>query len=157
MPSDKNVRHSPVNERKHGSEKRDIFVSRREFLKTAGAAGGGALLLGSVGSVFAKTTSLPRPNKSGIDHIVLVTMENRSFDHFLGWLPGANGMQGGLSFTDTLGNTFPTYHLTDYQGCGHADPDHSYAGGRVQYDGGKCDGFLQTAPPRDTFPIGYYT
>jgi len=157
MPSDKNVRHSPVNECKHGSEKRDIFVSRREFLKTAGAAGGGALLLGSVGSVFAKTTSLPRPNKSGIDHIVLVTMENRSFDHFLGWLPGANGMQGGLSFTDSLGNTFPTYHLTDYQGCGHADPDHSYAGGRVQYDGGKCDGFLQTAPPGDTFPIGYYT
>src|SRR5437763_1652902 len=77
IPSDKNVRHSPVNEHKHRSEKRDIFVSRREFLKTAGAAGGGALLLGSVGSGFAKTTSLPGPNKSGIDHIVLVTMENR--------------------------------------------------------------------------------
>jgi len=120
-------------------------------------AGGGALLLGSVESIFAKTTTLPKPNKSGIDHIVLVTMENRSFDHFLGWLPNANGIQSGLSFSDTLGNTFPTYQLTDYQGCGHADPDHSYVGGRVQYDGGKCDGFLKTAPPGDTFPIGYYT
>lgn len=152
-----NVLHTPVTERTNPSDNRNTFLSRREFLKTAGVAGGGALLLGSVESIFAKTTTLPKPNKSGIDHIVLVTMENRSFDHFLGWLPNANGIQSGLSFSDTLGNTFPTYQLTDYQGCGHADPDHSYVGGRVQYDGGKCDGFLKTAPPGDTFPIGYYT
>ena len=157
MPSKKNIRRNPVIEGTDLSDKGNHLLSRREFLKTAGAAGSGALLLGSVGSAFAKTTSLPKPNKSGIEHIVLVTMENRSFDHFLGWLSGANGIQGGLSFTDTAGNTFSTYQLTDYQGCGHADPDHSYAGGRVQYDGGNCDGFLQTAPPGDTFPIGYYT
>jgi phospholipase C len=158
MPSNKKVRHTPVNELKDLSEKRNLSLSRREFLKTASAAGSGALLLGSVGSVFGKNVAtLPKPNKSGLDHIVLVTMENRSFDHFLGWLPGANGIQAGLSFIDTRGATFPTYQLTDYQGCGHADPDHSYAGGRVQYDGGKCDGFLQTAPAGDTFPIGYYT
>jgi len=24
-------------------------------------------------------------------------MENRSFDHFLGWVPGADGKQAGLS------------------------------------------------------------
>ena len=157
MTSKKNVRLIPATERTKLSSMRNNFFSRREFLKTAGAAGGGAFLLGSVGSVFPKTSMLPKPNKSGIDHIVLVTMENRSFDHFLGWLSGAAGVQGGLSFTDTAGNTFPTYQLSDYQGCGHADPDHSYDGGRVQYDEGKCDGFLQTAPPGDTFPIGYYT
>jgi phospholipase C len=157
MASKKKVRHTPVTERTNLFEKSNTLLSRRKFLKTAGAAGGGALLLGSVGSAIAKTTTLPKPNKSGVDHIVLVTMENRSFDHFLGWLPSANGIQGGLSFADTLGNTLPTYQLTDYQGCGHADPDHSYDGGRVQYDSGNCDGFLQTAPPGDTFPIGYYT
>jgi phospholipase C len=132
------------------------LFTRREFLRTAAAASGGALVLGSAGSLFAGNSSLPKPNKSGIQHIVLVTMENRSFDHFLGWLPGANGVQAGLSFTDTAGNAYSTYHLTDYQGCGHADPDHSYAGGRVQYDNGRCDGFLQTSPAGDTFPIGYY-
>jgi phospholipase C len=131
--------------------------SRREFLKRTAASAGGALVLGSAGSLFAKSGTLPKPNKSSIDHIVLVTMENRSFDHFLGWLPGTNGMQAGLTFTDTAGDTYSTYALTDYQGCGHADPDHSYNGGRVQYDNGKCDGFLQTAPAGDTFPIGYYT
>jgi phospholipase C len=152
MPSNEHV---PDTANKQVHDKNDR-VNRREFLKSAAAASGGALFLGSAESILAKTTTLPKPNKSGINHIVLVTMENRSFDHCLGWLPGANGVQAGLSYTDTSGNTYSTYALSDYQGCGHADPDHSYAGGRVQYDHGKCDGFLQTAPPGDTFPIGYY-
>jgi phospholipase C len=93
----------------------------------------------------------------GIEHIVLVTMENRSFDHFLGWLPGANGQQAGLSYTDKAGTAHSTYPLTpDYQGCGYADPDHTYQGGRVQYDNGACDGWLR-AGTNDLFPIGYYT
>ncbi len=152
MPSNKHVRDSA----KTQAHDTNSHVSRREFLKSAAVAGGGAVFLGGAESILAKTTTLPTPNKSGINHIVLVTMENRSFDHFLGWLPGANGVQAGLSYTDTSGSTYSTYALSDYQGCGHADPDHSYAGGRVQYDNGKCDGFLQTAPPGDTFPIGYY-
>ena len=152
MPSNKHVRDSA----KTQAHDTNSHVSRREFLKSAALAGGGAVFLGGAESILAKTTTLPKPNKSGINHIVLVTMENRSFDHFLGWLPGANGVQAGLSYTDTSGSTYSTYALSDYQGCGHADPDHSYAGGRVQYDNGKCDGFLQTAPPGDTFPIGYY-
>ena len=159
MSSDKNVSISAAaadNEITRGSNRANPGVSRRQFVKTVAAAGG-SLVLGSAESLFAKNSSLPKPNKSGINHIVLVTMENRSFDHFLGWLPGANGVQSGLTFTDTAGNTYPTYALADYQGCGHADPNHSYAGGRVQYDNGKCDGFLRTGPAGDTFPVGYYT
>ncbi len=134
-----------------------VDISRRQFVRTTAVASG-ALMFGSAGSLLAKTKDLPKPNQSGIEHIVLVTMENRSFDHFLGWLPGANGRQGGLSFTDTVGNTYPTHPLApDFQGCGHVDPDHSYTGGRIEYDNGKCDGWLKTAPPGDTFPIGYYT
>src|SRR5205085_12413953 len=156
MPSDgRNGVDVADNNKKMGSSSAETRVSRREFVKTATAAGG-ALMLGSASSLFAKSNPLPKPNKSGIDHIVLVTMENRSFDHFLGWLPGANGMQAGLSYTDTAGNSYPTYALTDYQGCGHADPDHSYTGGRIQYDNCKCEGFMRTGPAGDTFPIGYY-
>jgi phospholipase C len=130
--------------------------TRREFLKTTATAAG-VLLLGPAASSFAKAKALPDPHKSGIDHIVLVTMENRSFDHFLGWLPGANGQQSGLSFADKTGNTYASYQLSDYQGCGHADPDHSYTGGRIEYNKGKCDGWLKTAPAADTFPIGFYS
>ena len=59
-------------------------------------------------------------------------MENRSFDHYLGWLPGADGKQAGLTYVDRDGVAARTHHLTDYQGCAHPDPDHSFEGGRVQ-------------------------
>ncbi len=100
---------------------------------------------------------LPRASASGIEHIVVVMMENRSFDHYLGWAPGADGIQEGLAFPDETGALVPTYPLApDYQGCGHPDPDHSYAGGRVELDGGACDGWL-VAGDNDEFAIGFYT
>jgi phospholipase C len=84
-------------------------------------------------------------------------MENRSFDHFLGWLPGANGQQAGVAYPDRTGVMQPTYRLApDFQGCGHPDPDHSYQGGRIAYHGGAVDGWLQ-AGTNDPFAIGYYT
>jgi len=50
-----------------------------------------------------------------------------------------------------------THHLApDFQGCGHPDPDHSYAESRVAYNSGKVDGWLQ-AGANDTYAIGYYT
>ena len=92
---------------------------------------------------------------AGIDHIIVVMMENRSFDHFLGWMPGADGKQSGLSYTDRYGIPHSTHHLTDFQGCGHPDPDHSYEGGRIQYNNGKNNGWLR-AGENDEFAVGYY-
>ena len=99
---------------------------------------------------------LPGPAASGIQHIVVVMMENRSFDHYLGWLPGADGRQAGLAYPDRAGVAWPTSPLApDYQGCGHPNPDHSYAGSRVAFDGGACDGWLR-AGANDRYAIGYY-
>jgi phospholipase C len=53
------------------------------------------------------------------------------------------------------GERHPTWQLTTYVGCAHPDPDHSYAGGRSEYDDGKMDGWLRTTT-NDTFCIGYY-
>jgi phospholipase C len=84
-------------------------------------------------------------------------MENRSFDHVLGWLPGADGRQGGLSYVDKDGVAHETWPLgPDFQGCAYGDPDHTWPGIAVQYADGRCDGFLQTAKVGDRFPIGYY-
>lgn len=83
-------------------------------------------------------------------------MENRSFDHLLGWLPGANGKQAGLSYADKSGTVDTTYWLApDYTGCGHPDPDHSYGPDRVAYNNGAMDGFLR-AGNNDAYAIGYY-
>jgi phospholipase C len=96
------------------------------------------------------------PGSSGIEHVVVVTMENRSFDHLLGWLDGADGQQAGLRYPDRNGQLQRTQPLApDFQGCGHPDPDHSYQGGRVEYDGGACDGWLR-AGMNDRYAIGYY-
>jgi len=135
-------------------------LQRRAFLSTAAAAAGGLALACAdrtmgVPALPQLANALVRdPESSGIEHVVLVMMENRSFDHFLGWLPGSHGRQAGLSYFDAAGTGHATYPLApDFQGCGHADPDHSYEGGRVEYDGGACDGWLLAS---DLFSIGYY-
>jgi phospholipase C len=131
-------------------------VTRREFLAgTAGAVALAAVGSTAVGSTVAEAATLPAPEQSGIDHIVVVMMENRSFDHYLGWLPGADGRQAGLTFTDTNGVAHQTHHLTVPHGCGFSDPDHSYDGGRVEFNNGACDGWLR-AGDNDALSIGYF-
>ena len=127
-------------------------LSRRDFVV------GSAAVVGSLafGRGIWIPAALPPPARSKIDHIVVVMMENRSFDHFLGWLPKADGRQAGLTYVDAAGVAHSTYPLApDFQGCGHPDPDHSYNGGRVQYNNGACDGFLRSGR-NDVYAIGYY-
>jgi phospholipase C len=157
-------------------------LRRREFLQAIGSSAATGLTLAATSkrlaaqavsrSVPAKVAvperigtsvqvsdyvDLPAADLSGIEHIVVVTLENRSFDHFLGWLPGATGRQAGLVFPDRNNNPQPTYELApDYEGCGHPDPDHSYTGSRTAYNGGNMDGFLK-AGQNDLFAIGYYS
>src|SRR5437868_13020110 len=82
----------------------------------------------------ASAAQLPEPTNSGIDHIVVVMMENRSFDHMLGWSTNADGRQAGLTYTNASGGAESTYPLApNFQGCAFHDPDHSYTGGRIEY------------------------
>ncbi|HEV8304419.1 MAG TPA: alkaline phosphatase family protein [Gemmatimonadales bacterium] len=135
-------------------------MSRRAFL-TGTATAAGAVALGCTDrSITAPMltqiapAALPDPASSGIEHVVVFMMENRSFDHFLGWLPGADGRQAGLTYVDSTGAPHATFPLApDFQGCGYEDPDHSYEGGRVEYNDGACDGWLRV---NDVFSIGYY-
>lgn len=132
-------------------------ISRRQFLAGA-AVGATAAATGTAGALTRTATqraALPDPASSGLDHIIVVMMENRSFDHFLGWVPGADGKQAGLSYRDNKGVAHPTHHLTVRQGCQFVDPDHSYEGGRVQFAGGRLDGFRKG--DNDDFALGYYT
>ncbi|WP_442544562.1 alkaline phosphatase family protein [Arthrobacter sp. KN11-1C] len=129
--------------------------TRRNFLSVAGSATAATLVSGASAGTAPAAIALPQPGSSGIDHIIVVMMENRSFDHFLGWMPGADGKQTGLSYVDRYGIPHTTHHLTDFQGCGHPDPDHSYEGGRIQFNNGKNDGWLR-AGENDEFAVGYY-
>jgi phospholipase C len=141
------------------------YLRRRDFLlrtaATAGVAAGLAMEL-SPQTLIAEAASrqagvnLPDPRNMPVDTFVVLMMENRSFDHYLGWLPNADGMQAGLSYVDDQGQSWETRPLApDWQGCGHPDPDHSWDGGREQLDGGACDGFMRSGD-NDIFAISYY-
>src|SRR5215471_3090130 len=152
-------------------------MKRRIFLQALGVAGFAGLTKSRTASTQTQSNSvtlrvpelvdgtiqltasvtLPTPQQSGIQHIVVVMMENRSFDHLLGWVPGADGKQAGLTYIDKSGHQRSTSGLApDYTGCPHPDPDHSYDQSRVAYDNGAMDGFLR-AGRNDTYAIGYYS
>jgi phospholipase C len=139
-------------------------ITRRELL--ALAAGTAALGLGasprpSFSGAGVQTAALPDPVDAPFDTVVVLMMENRSFDHVLGWLPGANGRQAGLVYADVDGVEHETWPLAgdpnhDFYRCDFGDPVHDWQGIAIQYNGGRCDGFLRTANAGDRFPIGYY-
>ena len=143
----------------------DELLRRREFLqRTAVAAGLGTGLatvlspetLVAEAARRQRRIRLPRPRDMPVDTIVVLMMENRSFDHYLGWLPEADGRQAGLTYVDRGGRSLQTRRFApDFQGCEHPDPDHSWDGGRVQVAGGRMDGFLRSGG-NDEFALSYY-
>ncbi len=67
------------------------MLNRRRFLQIA-AASSGLAITGTdlLSQAAARASSAIQPNGSrGIRHVVILMMENRSFDHFLGWVPGS--------------------------------------------------------------------
>ena len=148
------------------AESPDEFLRRREFLqRTAVAAGAG---VGLAATLDAETlvaeaarrqrrVRLPSPRNMPIDTFVVLMMENRSFDHYLGWMPEADGRQGGLGYKGPDGKRQQTHLLTpDFQGCGHPDPGHGWESGRAQFNNGRMDGFLADGSGNDEFAIGFY-
>ena len=75
-----------------------------------------------------------------LEHIVVLMMENRSFDHMLGGLkskfPKINGLSGNESNPDTAGNPVKVSPTADYRGQLSHDPDHHFPGVDVQVYGG---------------------
>lgn len=136
--------------------KHSLSVSRRQFLGGVVATAGSIAYskVGTASQVFNKST-LPRPENSGIQHIIVVTMSGRSFDHMLGWLPAADGKQAGLAFADDNGVMHPTYALApEFQACGETEPGHDCSDYATQFAGGALNGWLTGA--EDTLALGYY-
>jgi phospholipase C len=138
----------------------DTTLRRREFLaRTAAAAGLAASL--PAGTLIAEAAAaqrqaLPRPRNVPIDHVVVVMMENRSFDHYFGWVDAADGEQHQQFLDPATGEQVATRHASsleaEWQGCGHPDPGHGWEQGRRQLR----DGFLAEGSGNDVFALTYY-
>jgi phospholipase C len=161
-------------------------LGRRDFLRAAGVTLGGV----AVGGRSALGALAPRrrpakgpqghlletqPSDCPIDTVVVLMMENRSFDHYLGWLGGDEGyLDRGRSrygskftvdgkidqtFVDAVGKKHKTHHLTrggaephPFRGCGHPIPGHGWYAGRAEL----ADGFLSAGSGNDPYALGYY-
>ncbi|MEA2363103.1 MAG: phospholipase [Thermoleophilaceae bacterium] len=141
-------------------------LSRREFLErtalAAGLAGSAALPASTILAESAQAhwwrNQLPSPRDVPIDHFVILMMENRSFDHYFGWLRDADARQN-QSYPDPEGDQVATRHFstlgtggTQYKGCGHPDPGHGWESGRAQLQGG----FLAPGSGNDEFALTYF-
>jgi len=84
-------------------------------------------------------------NLEKIDHIVVLMLENRSFDHMLGYLSleGARGDVDGLRgefANEHDGRSYPIHHLDSTAIAD--DPDHSASSVDLQIGGSAMNGFV---------------
>ena len=81
-----------------------------------------------------------------LDHLVFVVMENRSFDHYFGTYPGADGIptkpNGDFARCNPdreAGRCQYPYHTTSFVNAGAA---HNHAASNTAINGGKMNGFI---------------
>jgi phospholipase C len=133
-------------------------VNRRDALKVFGALAGAA----TVGPKLSGCGDGAEPGR--ISTIVVVMMENRSYDHYLGsrsMLDGkpGDGLLATMSNPDMAGVSRPVYH--ESVDC-VADPPHGWTASRNQWNHGANDGFYKdyqrvegaSIPPH---VLGYFT
>jgi phospholipase C len=131
--------------------------TREEFLRRSGAAGAALL----AGSMWAAAPAAARRGRHGRRHdppirnLVISCQENHSFDSYFGFAPDVQrrgfGPPPGFSQPDDAGVQHPVFHQTALR---TDDPDHSWAGSHLQYDGGRMDGFFRSSGET---AIGFYT
>ena len=110
------------------------------------------------GSLPAETQgkSYPMGSQIPIDHIVVIMMENRSFDHYFQKLPengqpDAEVAPAGFTNPDLDGNPVAPYH--DEQQC-FVDTAHGWSAVHDEINGGKMDGFFRANDGTHEMPMG---
>lgn len=109
------------------------------------------------GSLPAETQGESRPSgdQIPIDHIVVVMMENRSFDHYFQKLPeyGQPDVEvAPETFTNPGPDATPVAPFHDTQFC-FVDTNHEWSGVHQQANGGKMDGFVTSNESWGELPV----
>src|ERR1700736_5781253 len=103
-----------------------------------------------------------------IKHIVILMMENHSYDNYLGMLAdrgeglplGPDGAPDVVNYTPN-GQAFPAHHMTSTTQLKN-NPSQNWHAAHIQYAGGRCDGcaaaVAKALPGADpAVPMGYWT
>jgi phospholipase C len=140
----------------------DGRITREAFLRRAGAAG--AAMLGGTLWATAPAAARARIGARGptpIGHLVVSCQENRSFDHYFGYARQVQarglGPPKGYTLPDGAGGRKAPAHLSSLT---TPDPPHTWQAVHQQWDGGRMDGFYETAQTAigdGRTAVGYYT
>lgn len=101
-----------------------------------------------IGATQALAAVAKHPGLEKIEHVIIIVQENRSFDHYFGTFPGADGIptQGGVISVcipdPGHGGCVVPYHNPSLANAGGP---HAQADMLADLDGGKMDGFVKRA------------
>jgi len=109
----------------------------------------GILCLVAVSSAQAAGSTQLSLAQQHIKHTIIIMQENRSFDHYFGTFPGANGIPAGACVPDPkTGTCAAPYHnscTVPVGACGPSGGPHNNIDATLDIDGGKMDGFVARA------------
>jgi phospholipase C len=133
----------------NGSQSGEVPPDLAPPLPDASDPAGPPDLGGTTAPDLAEPVLTPAQLLGGIDAIVVLMMENRSFDHYLGSLvsdpkyPGKrrpDGLNGRESNPDPSGNPVTVFRMDNFT---PEDPPHGWDACHRQWNGGKNDGFVK--------------
>jgi len=139
-------------------------MRRRDFLKAAGLAMGAA----SIGCGGANRPEMPDDDHdpltrakllAGIDTIVVLCMENRSFDHYLGARlleegSSVDGLTGDEANPAPDGSRVPIFQMAEFT---TVDINHEWSACHAQWNQGANNGFVKAhAGANQNDPMGYH-
>lgn len=120
-------------------------LDRRTTLKGLGAAALTPLVPGCVTTEDEVPFELLESIRENVDVVVLLMMENRSFDHYFGAMKLVEGREEVDGLDDGMSNPHPDggdvlQHPADANCV--ADPPHGWNASHTQWGEGECDGFV---------------
>ena len=92
----------------------------------------------------SRSPETPPNTDSPIQHVIFLVKENRSFDHYFGTYPGAEGATQGGTIEDCGATTFQDGPVVDLKPAPIVTPHdlgHAFAPGLYAINGGKMNGF----------------
>jgi phospholipase C len=126
--------------------------SRRSTLRKIGAVVGASLALDTSIFTIGEAEAAAKPNNIPINHVLIACQENRTFDEYYGYYPGAGsfGVPPGYYQPDGKGGKVYPYHFSQPFSN---DISHSWQATHSEWDNGAMDGFY-TADGINA--MGYY-
>lgn len=119
------------------------YRSRRQVLKTLGVLAGTSFALDAGILARGEAAAASSSHSNPINHVLVACQENRTFDEYYGYYPGAGafGIPANYSQPDGAGGRVYPYHFTQ-----HSTPDvsHSWQSIHSEWDKGAMDGVYTT-------------